>query len=120
MNEQMKKHSYRHVKIAFRIVGLSSKNFDVMKARVLRTHSHRIGKHYKNPELFVVSIDLKKGQKYDDLCNFLRTHKIPQSSYGFWMSVVTSNDIGGVEMPDHAIELFKKTGGSIGFSFVRG
>ena len=116
----MKPRSYRHLHIWFRIVGLPARKIPLLKESVLGARRLKVGKYFKNPKVSVVSFELKKGRQYDDLCDFLRTHRIPQSSYDIYISLVTSRDNDGVIVPDYVLKLFKKIGGTIGVSFVCG
>ena len=114
----MKKHSYHHLHIWFRIVGLQAKRIQLIKENAPSARRLEIGKYFKDRTVSVVSFELKKGQKFDDLRAFLRTHRIPKSSYDIYISLVTSRDNDGVAVPDYVLELYRKIGGGLGFSFV--
>ena len=119
----MKNDDYKddyEVNIWFRLFGISPKEVAALREEVAFAKDLEVGKYFKNPKVSVVSIQLKKGQRYEELCNFLTKHKIKESSYDFYVSLVTSRDNEGVSVPKHVLDLYRKIGGALGFSFVCG
>ncbi len=108
------------VEIWFRIIGLSPQMVSLLKQEVSIADKLELGKYFKNPKISVVSIPLEKGQRYDDLCNFLKQNKIKESSYDIYVSLVTSRDNDGASIPKYVLNLYRKIGGGLGFSFVCG
>ena len=113
----MKPHKYHHVKIRFRIIGLSGKKLSLLQQNVSSAHPITVGKYFKNPKLFVASFKIKKGKKYDDLCEFLKASKIPESTCGLYISILTTKLISGVRVPEYVLKVFRRTGGHIDFGF---
>ena len=103
----------RHQNIYFRITGLTDQQLNLFKENVVSVPRLDVGKYFKNRTLFVASFKIRKDKTYDDLCKFLKTHKIPESLYGLYISVLTSKSIDGVKVPDYVLKLYKKTGGTI-------
>ena len=56
----------------------------------------------------------------DAHCAFIREQQIPSAKYGLWISLITSRDNDGIRVPQFAIELLRKIGGQLDFSFISG
>lgn len=106
----------RNERIFFRIVGLEEK--------LLQDYREYLGisdvktKRYKDTDTFVVSFQMNRNCDFGKLIDFVQTNKIKESSYGIYVSLVTENDHDGVSLPRYALELHKKIGGHIDFSFT--
>lgn len=98
-------------------MGLTAPQVRRFKQKVSSAQDHNLGKHYKNSTLFVVTFKIKRGEKYDDLCEFLKAARLPEASYGLWISILTTRLSGGVRVPDYVVRLYKRTRGLIDFSF---
>lgn len=111
------KKTYRKERILFRFVNLTNDKLEILK-QLLPDHEFEIGKNRNTKKGLVALFELKQNQKYDEIIRFIHQFEIPSSDYGLWISLVTDNDNGGVHVPPYAIELFRKTGGDLDFSFV--
>jgi hypothetical protein len=49
---------------------------------------------------------------------FLEKESLPPGTYSVWVSFVTSSDHGGVSLPAWVLELIRRTGCGVDFSFV--
>lgn len=66
----------------------------------------------------VVSIAIVETTDIAPLCKFLQQERVDPGSYMMWISLVTSSDHGGIELPDYVLKLVRLTDCSVGFSFV--
>ncbi|MDN5941593.1 MAG: hypothetical protein L0H94_06905 [Nitrospira sp.] len=114
------KRNYHHIKVAFRMMGLTEEQLQDLKSQVSSVRKVKIGQYHKNPKLFVASFRIQKGKQYNDLCIFLKKTKISEDSYGLWISILTTKTISGVRVPKHVLKLYEKTGGLIDFNFDSG
>lgn len=110
----------RTVRVAFRILGLTAKQIELFKREVKSAGEVRTNTLFREPRVRTLVFYLRPRQKYSDLLKFLKTHKVRKSSYGIWVSLITSNDTGGVHVPAHILKLYEKTGGNLDFSFTCG
>lgn len=113
----MTAYKYRHVRIHFRITALTEKKLYLLEETVASARPLGVGRNFKNPKLFVATFKIKKGRRYDDLCKFLSANKIPESTYGLYISILTTKLISGVSVPDYVLKVFRRTGGHIDFVF---
>jgi hypothetical protein len=68
--------------------------------------------------LFVVSFVLDNNLDVEKLASFIERNNIPQSKYCIWISLVTAFDSDILRVPQVAINLVKRIGGNIVFSFT--
>lgn len=116
----MKLRNYHHIKVAFRVMGLTREQLQELRKRVSSVRKFKVGAYHKSPWLFVASFRIEKGKQYKDLCEFLRANKISERSYGLWISILTTRTSSGVRVPEHVLKLYKNTGGLIDFNFDSG
>lgn len=114
------KRNYHHIKVAFRLIGLTEERLQELKSQISSVRNLKIGQYHKNPKLFVASFMIQKGKQYNDLCIFLKKTKISEDSYGLWISILTTKTNAGVRVPKHVLKLYEKTRGLIDFSFDSG
>ena len=109
--------AYHRIKLHFRIIGLTAAQVRRFKQNVLSVQNYKLGNYHENSALFVMTFKIKKSESYNDLCGFLKTARLPDTSYGLWVSILTTRMSGGVRVPDHIVRLYKRTGGLIDFNF---
>ena len=99
----------------FRFVSLSES-----QVNVLRQHCGELEVRPKRnaPGLFVASFRLNADSAYDWLPSFLRDHNLAESSYGVFVSLVTTHDSEVVALPAFVLEVHRRAGGQIEFSFT--
>lgn len=107
---------YRNEKIFFRIVGLKKNLIDDYK-KIVDSEELEVTR-YKKTNTFVVSFPIFKWHNFDELIDFIVNHQIEENIYGIYVSLVTESDHDGVSLPRHVVELHKKIGGHLDFSFT--
>ena len=107
---------YRKEKIIFRFVDIPDELLPSLK-EALEGIEMRV-KRREGGKTMVVAFDLDENTNYEKLWSFIIERRIPPSQYGLWISLVTDTDNGGVHVPEYAIELYRRTGGQLDFSFV--
>ena len=113
----MSEEYYRNEEVSFRIVGLPSELLSEFKKCVDESDLEMA--RYEDTDSFVVCVTIKKDSDYQNLYDFIVNNKIPEDSYGIYVSLVTESDHDGVRVPDYASALVKKLGGKIDFSCTR-
>lgn len=66
----------------------------------------------------IVSLDLNETLNLDPIYSFVENGSLDPSTYSIWVSLITSSDHGGVSLPGYILELARRTGAGIDFSFV--
>lgn len=107
---------YRNERISFRIVGLEGGLLDDYK-KCIGTEEFRATK-YKDTSTFVVTFPIEKKRNFNGLIEFINQYHIDENIYGIYVSLVTESDHDGVSLPRHVVELHKKIGGHLDFSFT--
>ncbi len=69
-------------------------------------------------EHYVVSWWLEEIETYDWLMDFLTEAKLGYEDYGLWVSLRTDSDSDIIRVPQFALELSRRVGGVIDFSYT--
>lgn len=108
----------RKVRFAFRILGLTQKQIQLLKSEVKAAKNASVSKLREDPAVSTVVFGLRSGASYKDLIRFLEVHQIKKSCRGIWISFTSSRDIDGVHVPKYVVKLYEKSGGDLDFSCV--
>lgn len=99
----------------FRFMSLS-------EAQVHALQDHRVGVEVRpkrnTPGRFVASFRLSHASSYDWLPSFIQTCHIADSEYGVFVSIVTKHDSEIVTLPAYVLEVHRRAGGQLEFSFT--
>lgn len=109
-------NKYHNENYSFRFVNLPPK--ETIKFREISNDWKPRIKKYKNLENFVITFQIAPNTSYHSLINFIKENKIERALYGFFISLETNSDMDGVHVPDYILDLYKKVGGNIDFSFI--
>jgi hypothetical protein len=99
----------------FRFTSLSEE-----QVSALRRHCPELEVRTKRnvKDLFVASFRLRPASNYQWLTTLLAKREIAEDTYGVFTSLVTNHDSEIVTLPPFVLELHKRTGGQIEFSFT--
>ena len=102
-------------KFGFRFGSLSE-----AQAHALREHcpSVEVRPRRDTPGRFVGSFSLSLTDNYDWLQPFVQEGNISDSEYGLFVSLVTRHDSEIVSLPPFVLDLHRRVGGGIDFSFT--
>jgi hypothetical protein len=109
----MNEMPFREERWFFRFVGLNRERVD----EIQKTWQVEVT-HHQDARNFVVSLELVEGTDYQKLVELVSRWRLPRTSHGLWISLVTERDSDGVHVPEFATELLLLTGGTIDFSFT--
>jgi hypothetical protein len=70
------------------------------------------------PDRLCGSFQLEAGQSYDWLPGLIRQWGVNEDEYGVFVSLVTEHDSEIVDVPPYVLDLHKRIGGQIWFSFT--
>ena len=70
------------------------------------------------PDRFVASFQFDPVEKYDWLESFVRVGNISDSEYGVFVYVESTHPTPIVELPPFVVELYRRIGGRMEFSFT--
>lgn len=70
----------------------------------------------RRPDVVALVIDATTDIR--PICAFVESEALEAGTYSIWASVVTSTDHGGVSLPAFVLDLARRTGAGIDFSFV--
>lgn len=96
---------------AFRLTGLTAEMQDRLRAAL---PNFEIGSRDPRVALVIVRAD----QDLQPLYSFLETEDVEPTSCSVWVSVVTSGDHDGLQLPESIVDLIRRTKGGVEFSFV--
>lgn len=115
-NADCKKTGIYSAESAFRIVGIPE--VDLLRWKVLLKGlvSNPSGKKSRE-EAHVLSVDLQTAEKSRKLMRRLNGVGIPYA-HGVCVAMVSMPEAGGVRVPDHVMEVYRKLGGSFDVSFI--
>lgn len=68
--------------------------------------------------LFVASLRLNAETDYEWLPSFVKNYNIAESTFGVFISLATTHDSEIVTLPAFVLDLHRRTGGQIEFSFT--
>jgi hypothetical protein len=107
--------AYRDESVAWRFLALSP-----AQLTSLRRHCpDAISRASRLREGCVTGVfDLHEGVDYDWIGTFIEEHAIASDQYGLFVSISTSSDSEIVLTPGFAVELVRKFGGVVHFSFT--
>lgn len=109
-NELMKSVEY-----SYRIIDVGSDLLELLKNRLNR-YDLEINKYYKNKSNFVISLQLDESLDYGQFADVLNS--VCNLKKGLYVSLVTESDSDGLSIPIFVIDLFRRIGGTIDFSFT--
>lgn len=110
----MSEAPFREERWFFRFVGLNVERVEEIR----KTWQVEVTQH-QDDRAFVVSLELVEGADYQKLVELISRWDLPNASYGLWISLVTRRDNDGVHVPEFATQLFRRTGGTVDFSFTK-
>lgn len=99
----------------FRIAALSEAQTECVR-RMAPAIETRPSRH--QPSLFAVSFRLSPTDDYRWIDSFVRDQALTESTYGVFVSLVTSHDSEIVTMPQYILDLHRRIGGQMEFSFT--
>ncbi len=122
---------YRKEKYYFRIYNISREKMEIFK-REFPGLNYKITQLRKRKDVrkkvqrFTIMIELNRQSHYgayiNQLISYIRKHKIPETSYGLWISLTENRDYGGLTVPDYVkdfyFKIYNKIGGQIDFSCI--
>ena len=90
------------------------------QVRALQDHCASVEMRPKrnSPGQFVASFRLSHASSYDWLPSFVQTCNIADSQYGMFVSLLTKHDSEIVTLPAFMLDLHRRVGGQIEFSFT--
>lgn len=107
--------AYRDESVAWRFLALSP-----AQLTSLRRHCpDAISRPSRGREECVTGVfDLHESADYHWIGEFIEQHGIARHEYGLFVSISTSSDSEIVQVPEFALELVRKFGGMVHFSFT--
>lgn len=66
----------------------------------------------------VIMLVLDEGSNLEPLYEFLDVEDLDSKTYSVWVSVVSSSDHDGISLPQHILDLIRRTKCGVDFSFV--
>jgi hypothetical protein len=101
--------------VAFRFLALLPAHLDELR----EIHPGVVSRPARKREGLVTGVfDLQSGVDYSWIGGFIDQRQIPESDYGLFVSISTSNDSDIVSLPQFAADIFRHVGGGIDFSFT--
>jgi hypothetical protein len=114
MSYESVKADFHREKFTFRFLELTDGAVARLRASLpdvdLRIHPRDTGN--------VVTFVIEDGLDRKALYSFLDSEPLDAKSYSIWVSVVSSSDHDGVYLPEHVLEIIRRTRGGVDFSFV--
>ncbi len=107
--------SYRKERVGFRFLNLSRDAADSLRSL---TGNPAIKPKHGQPDRYVLSFWLEPGISYGWIDSTIQEHRLDESEYGFFVSLVTDSDSDMIAVPDFAKNLFRRLGGRLEFSFT--
>lgn len=111
----MSELAWKSLSLAFRFVGLTREQAE----RFASLHPDaRINARRKHPGEYVGWIDLAAGVQYDWVETFIKDLRPAAEDYGLFVSLTTEIDTDMIRVPDFALDLSRRAGGVIDFSYT--
>ena len=100
---------------AFRFLRLDRQQAERVKGEF---SDHTVRPAPGNHDRFIVTAGVSVGTKLDWIERFVHEEGISEEHYDFFISTVTDTDTRIVSMPTNMVDLLRKIGGSVEFSFT--
>jgi hypothetical protein len=115
----MKSDSVYKISYWIRIINLESQAAEELKT-MFPPEAYEVGKFFKDSDRRVLSLKYARELNYDILINFLKKFGIPETDYGLYVSLISSDTSTGIEIPLEVVHLYRKIGGTIDISISTG
>lgn len=111
------KATHHEETFSFRFMQLTEAEVERLRA-TLPLAGIEVRQRKDSEERFVAAFDLTEGMDLEPLYGFIEGVSPDPADYSIWISLRTDSDHDGLSVPPHVLEIVRRIGVGVDFSFV--